>query len=183
MAFCKPAASSARISSIEDTPPLTVKVTCGKAACNWTYSPVVGPCSMPSRPMSVTIASRSSRPAKRLRMASSDSGASSCQPFTATRQRPSVCRTSAPRIMREPQRSSHSSKRSGCKAATLPMMACDAPASNTRARSSDEAIPPPHSSSHGTAAAICSSTDRLHGLEAFAPSRSTRWMRCTPQSA
>ena len=85
MAFCKPAASSARISSIEDTPPLTVKVTCGKAACNWTYSPVVGPCSMPSRPMSVTIASRSSRPAKRLRMASSDSGASSCQPFTATR--------------------------------------------------------------------------------------------------
>ncbi len=103
----------------------------------------------------------------------------SCQPDTA--MRPS--RTSAPRIIFAPNFLSQVSSRSGRRAATLPMMACVAPASKAACTDDSSESPPPHSISQDTALAMASSVARFFGAPALAPSRSTRWMRWTPQSA
>ena len=135
---------------------------------------------MPSREMSVQTTWLRPAGPNGSRRSSIRMGTSDSQPRTAMRP----LRMSAPSTIRSgPKRSSHSRKRSGFTAATVPTTAWVAPASKTVTRSARVAMPPPHSSSTSTRERMRSSTERFAGAACFAPSRSTRWMRRMPQSA
>ena len=167
------------MSSRDDTPPLTMVFRSGNRSCSPRYRSKDGPWSIPSRDISVTMACSSPAGRNRSSRSSRPMPLSSSQPLTATLP----LRTSAPRMIRPPKRFSQPVIRSGSFAAILPMMAQSAPASQTEVSASSSLMPPPHSTFRRPREAISSRVRRFLGLDALAPSKSTRCSRWTPQSA
>lgn len=174
------ARSSSSMSSHEPMPPLAVSSIRGKRSSSFRYRSTDGPDSMPSLAMSVQITCRRPLSANRPISSSTPIAEASCQPLTATR--PS--RVSAPSTIRSgPNSVSHCRSRSGRATAMLPQIAREAPEPNTSRSASVLLMPPPYCTSSEVRAVIRSSTPRLAGREAFAPSRSTMCRRPAPHSS
>ena len=165
-----PAASSVEMSSVEATPPLAIRCSCGYAAMMRRYSSVAGPLSVPSLLISVQSTLQTPWSIYRRRKGSKSSCESSFHPLMLI----FPFLTSAPKInLSAPYLSIHDRKRSGWVTAMLPTVTIEAPARNAFSRSSSVFIPPPKSTTKPVASVMARKTWSLTTCFDFAPSRST----------